>query len=170
MSPLKEEFEEKKNQLSEEISDRKEKISDSIQETKNSISTTVDSGVKKTKSFLKKLTLGLFCLAILGGIGYYFFATWTYSDGTRTGTLIKMSKKGNLFKTHEGQLNIGGIQTGEEGLIGNIWNFSVKEDFLYKKLESLEGQKVTLRYKEQYRKIPWQGESLYFVYDIKKKE
>ena len=170
MSPIKEEFEEKKNSISEELSDRKEKISDSIQETKNSISSSVDSGVKKTKSFLKKLVLGLFLLGILAGVGYYFFATWTYSDGTRTGTLIKMSTKGNLFKTNEGQLNIGGIQTGEEGLIGNIWNFSVKEDFLYKKLESLEGQKVTLRYKEQYRIIPWQGESLYFVYDIKKKE
>ena len=170
MSPLKEEFEEKKNQISEELSERKEKISESIQDTKTSISNTVDSGVKKTKSFLKKLTLGLFFLSILAGVGYYFFATWTYSEGTRTGTLIKMSKKGNLFKTNEGQLNIGGIQTGEEGLIGNIWNFSVKEDFLYKKLESLEGEKVTLRYKEQLRTIPWQGETLYFVYDIKKKE
>ena len=127
MSPLKEEFEEKKNQLSEELSERKEKISDSIQETKQSISNTVDSGVKKTKSFLKKLVLGIFFLGILAGVGYYFFATWTFSEGTRTGTLIKMSRKGNILKTNEGQLNINGVQTGEDGLIGNIWNFSVKE-------------------------------------------
>jgi hypothetical protein len=38
---------------------------------------------------------------------FMFFAN--YSEGVRSGVLMKISKKAYVFKTHEGQLNIGGF-------------------------------------------------------------
>lgn len=170
MSSLKESFDDKKNELSKSYDNKKNELSKDIDETKDSIKKSMDSGVKKTKSFFKKLVWILFIGAILAGIGYYIFATATYSKGTRTGYLIKMSEKGVIFKTMEGQMNLGGISAGEDAnLIGNIWDFSVKDEYLYKKLASLEGKKVTLSYEEHFRKIFWQGDTNYFIFDVEEK-
>jgi len=181
MSSLKESFDDKKNELSKSIDDKanaisksiddkKNEINKDIEETKDSLKKSMDSGVKKTKSFFKKLMWILLIGAILGGIGYYFFATATYSKGTRTGYLIKMSEKGVVFKTMEGQMNLGGISSNDDaGLVGNIWDFSVSDQYLYKKLASLEGKKVTLSYEEHFRKIFWQGDTNYFIYDVEEK-
>ncbi len=107
---------------------------------------------------------------VVGGGVYMLYANWTYSDGTRTGYLIKISEKGYIFKTYEGQLNLGGFQDSDQGnIVGNTWNFSLKDDALYKKLGELEGQKVTLSYKEINKAMPWQGDTNYFVYDAKVK-
>lgn len=170
MSSLKESFDDKKNELSKSIDDKKNELSKDIDETKDNIKKSMDSGVKKTKSFFKKLTWILFIGAILAGVGYYLFATATYSKGTRTGYLIKMSEKGVVFKTMEGQMNLGGISSGEDaGLVGNIWDFSVRDQYLYKKLASLEGKKVTLSYEENFRKIFWHGDTNYFIFDVEEK-
>jgi hypothetical protein len=170
MSSLKESFDDKKNELSKSIDDKKNELSKDIEETKDSIKKSMDTGVKKTKGFFKKLIWILLIGAALGAAGYYFFATSTYSKGTRTGYLIKMSEKGVVFKTMEGQMNLGGISSGgDAGLVGNIWDFSVGDQYLYKKLASLEGKKVTLSYEEHFRRIFWQGDTNYFIYDVAEK-
>ena len=159
MSSIKDSFDDKKEELSKEIT-----------ETKENFMKGVDTGVKKTKKFFRKLFLLLLTALVLFGIGYLVWANYTYSDGSRTGYLVKISTKGYVFKTNEGQLNLGGFQTGEDAnVIGNIWNFSVTDDNLYKKLESLEGKKVSLRYKEHNKGLVWQGETNYFVYEVDEK-
>lgn len=170
MSSLKESFDDKKNELSKSYDDKKDELSKDIDDKKDSIKKSMDSGVKKTKSFFKKLMWILFIGAILAGVGYYVFATSTYSKGTRTGYLIKMSEKGVIFKTMEGQMNLGGIASNEDAaLVGNIWDFSVRDQYLYKKLASLEGKKVTLSYEENFRKIFWHGDTHYFIFDVEEK-
>ena len=159
MSSFKEEFEEKKDKIAEEI-----------KETKEEIGVAVEKGVKKTKSFVKKIFLFSFLIAIVAFGSYILYSNWTYSDGTRTGFLIKISEKGYVFKTYEGQLNLGGFQTGDDSsIVGNTWKFSLQDDALYKKLEQLQGKKVMLRYKEKNKAMPWQGETNYFVYDVEEK-
>lgn len=59
----------------------------------------------RVRSFFLKV---LVVLIFLGAI-----ALWTYSEGTRAGQLIKFSEKGVVFKTYEGELNMGGLGTGE---------------------------------------------------------
>lgn len=156
MSSFKEEFDKKKKELAEDI-----------EETKDSIGKAAQTGVEKTKLFFRRL----FTFAAVGmlvvGILYMVWCNWTYSQGTRTGVLIKISQKGYVFKTEEGQLNLGGFSTGEsDGLIGNIWNFSMKDESIYRELEKLEGKKVTLKYKEINKSMPWQGDTNYFVYGV----
>lgn len=159
MGSLKDNLEEKKDQLSEEIKETKEELGQAVQK-----------GIKKTKSFFKKLLMYSLIAAVFALAGYLLYSNWTYSDGTRTGYLIKISEKGYVFKTYEGQLNLGGFQTNDDsGLVGNTWNFSVQDATLYSKLEGLQGKKVMLRYKEKNKAMPWQGDSNYFVYDVEEK-
>ncbi len=163
-------LDETKENISEKYDEVTDKISDSIEGTKENINKTVKSGVKKTKSFFKRLFAGIFILALLAFAGYMFYCNMTFSEGTRTGQLIKISKKGYVFKTLEGQLNTGGIQGAPDGTMGTIWNFSLKDKSLYQKMEELEGKKVMMRYREKFKAMPWQGDTNYFVYEIEERE
>jgi hypothetical protein len=104
-------------------------------------------------------------LIVLGLIIYFLFATiYTYSDGNRAGRLIKFSHKGYIFKTYEGELNLGGINATNGGiLINNMWQFSVGDQSVADSLSTLEGKDVTLHYREKVRALPWRGESRYIV-------
>ncbi|MFT5167102.1 MAG: hypothetical protein ACI8P3_002339 [Saprospiraceae bacterium] len=159
MSSFKENFEEKKDALKE-----------GYEETKENISESIESGVKKTKSFFKKVLIySLIGLVVSGGV-YLLWSNWTYSEGTRTGYLMKISTKGYVFKTHEGQLNLGGFQESDNtSIIGNIWDFSLTDEELLRNLEVLEGKKVMLRYKEINNSMPWQGDTNYYIYAVEER-
>lgn len=113
------------------------------------------------KSFLLKVFIAIVIICALA----LWMCSWTYSEGTRAGQLIKFSEKGVLLKTHEGELNMGGLRTGNanDGLEGNLWQFSVLNEDVVEDLISAEGKRVKLSYKERYRAMPWQGETNYFI-------
>lgn len=99
---------------------------------------------------------------------------YNYSDGFRAGTVIKLSEKGYLFKTYEGQLYTGAIPTvpgsGKDVFGGGLWNFSVlrSNHDVIKALEdaSAKGLRVKLHYKEKLYQYNWRGETKYFVYRV----
>ena len=127
-----------------------------------------ENGLRKG---LRRFVVGLLVLVIVGVAGFLWVANWTYSDGTRAGYLVKVTRKGVVFKTYEGQLNLGGFQgADDQGLVGNTWEFSVKDEDVYRKLQGHEGQKVKLAYEQQYRAMPWQGKTNYFVTAIERIE
>ncbi len=122
---------------------------------------------KRIKQFFLYLTLAL----VVGGGLYLWVVSWTYSEGTRAGYLIKVSHKGVVFKTYEGQLNLGGFQTdAQSGVVGNIWEFSTSKRAIYDQLQELEGTKVKLHYKQRYKSMPWQGKTEYFIYKVEQVE
>ena len=120
---------------------------------------------EKAGDGFKKLLKWISLLLLLAFLGFLWVSSWTYSDGTRAGQLIKVTKKGVVFKTYEGQLNLGGLagDTSSEGLQGNIWDFSVLDDSVYSDLQQFEGRKVKLSYKERYTTMPWLGKTNYIV-------
>ena len=63
-------------------------------------------------------------VAILAAAGYYFWRTYTVSDGTRTGTLYKISRKGYVFKTYEGELQLAGTDMMTQL---SVWSFSASD-------------------------------------------
>jgi hypothetical protein len=127
----------------------------------------VKDGASTVLGWVKRFFLAISILAIVGVGAYLWVCNWTYSEGTRAGYLIKISKKGVVFKTYEGQLNLGGFQSDEStGLAGNIWNFSVYKDAIYEELQQNEGDKVVLHYRQKYKAMPWQGKTDYFIYKI----
>jgi hypothetical protein len=128
---------------------------------------TIKSGAQKVLDWVKRFFVVLLILGILGTGGYLWVCNWTYSDGTRAGALIKISRKGVVWKTYEGQLNLGGFRAaGDDGLSGNIWEFSVWDGDIYKELQKYEGQKVILHYRQKYKAMPWQGKTDYFIQSV----
>lgn len=119
----------------------------------------------KEKTIKSRLITILFRFLIISGIVFcvvLWICSWTYSEGTRSGNLIKVSKKGVVFKTIEGELNLGGVSIAE-GLEGNIWSFTVLDDELTNVFKPYEGKKVKVHYKERYKTMPWLGDTNYIV-------
>ncbi|MFK7032299.1 6-phosphogluconate dehydrogenase [Flavobacterium oreochromis] len=113
------------------------------------------------KFFWISLGTFTFCFALYFTILYYA----TYSEGTRTGELIKFSKKGYVFKTWEGELS--------QGLSGNkIFSFSIldNENKTIEKLKNLEGRYVKVTYIERYKTFPWWGDTTYFVANVQEEK
>lgn len=67
-----------------------------------------------------------------------------YSEGERTGELIKVSKKGVFFKSFEGQLVLNQFAIGKEG--SNLFQFSTLDDKVGEDLSKLIGKKVVVKY------------------------
>ncbi len=117
----------------------------------------------KFRKFLLLFSLGL----ILIWFSYYFICGLTYSEGTRSGVLTKVSKKGYLFKTYEGEMNVGGFSGGDGTIMpATIFKFSIPDRGVYNQLDSAQGNKVVLHYKQVYKNFFWQGETDYFIHQI----
>lgn len=106
--------------------------------------------------------IGLFFLTLLLlGIGFVWLTlNWSYSEGERAGYVQKLSKKGWLCKTWEGEI----VLVSMPGAIPEKFTFTVREDALAEKINSFAGQRVVLHY-QQYKFIPTScfGETEYFV-------
>lgn len=115
---------------------------------------------------MRKFLYILFFVSILSLIGYFSFLYYaSYSEGVRSGELIKFSHKGVLFKTWEGEVS--------QGFSGsNIFIFSVmdSQQEVINDLKQFEGQYVKLTYIERYRTFPWWGDSRYYVTEVKKEK
>jgi prepilin-type N-terminal cleavage/methylation domain-containing protein len=94
-----------------------------------------------------------------------------YSEGERTGVLVKLSKKGFVWKTWEGELNLGGMSVDGGGVaVPNIWRFSVADDAIAQQmLPAAQGaQRVTVTYKEVWKASFAQGETDYFATGVRR--
>jgi len=111
-------------------------------------------------------------LAIIIIVITLLFASWyaivyfaTYSEGVRSGELIKFSNKGVIYKTWEGEIS--------QGISGaQIFSFSVegKNKEIIQKLEEFQGRYVKLKYKERFATISWLGDSKYFIIGVEEEE
>ena len=123
--------------------------------------------VSKAKIWLRRLVMIAVALFILL---MFFFYYGNYSSGYRAGVTTKISKKGVIFKTYEGTLNVGGLTNTSDGTIPTTWDFSVRssdQEVLDKIDQAIQNsQRVKLLYKEKYVKLFWRGDTKYFVYDV----
>jgi hypothetical protein len=89
---------------------------------------------------------------------------YSYSTGERAGYVQKISQKGWLCKTWEGEL----AMTTVPGTAPQIFEFSVRDDATARQIEHAAGQRVALAY-EQHKGIPSScfGETEYFVTGVR---
>jgi hypothetical protein len=100
-------------------------------------------------------------LVIIFCIYWFFFNK--YSEGERTGILIKVTHKGNIFKTDEGEMWLSCRQmTNPEKFF-----FSVTNDSISKVLKDLQDQCVQLSYSQYRGTLPWRGDSKYIITGVK---
>ena len=120
---------------------------------------------KTIKQRVKRTILSIFLISLLIIALTMWICSWSYSEGTRSGNLIKVSTKGVVFKSFEGELNLGGVRM-QDGLEGNIWSFTILNDDTAEDVKGFEGKRVKVYYKERYKTMPWQGDTNYIVTDI----
>jgi hypothetical protein len=125
---------------------------------------------RKTKSFFKKLLLIVVVLVL---ITFSFFYWSTYDSGLMAGKVLRISKRGVLFKTYEGKLNLEtfGALKGTSP-IAESFDFSVEasKTEVIKMLEeaALSGERVNLHFKKHYVAFPWRGETKYFITEVER--
>lgn len=108
----------------------------------------------------------LFLLVVFGIL--YILTGWSYSDGERAGTVSKFSRRGFVFKTYEGVLNVGGF-SGETGsLTPQYFDFSVRDEAVASQITQAvkTGQRVTLHYEEKILRMPWNGDTKYYITSV----
>jgi hypothetical protein len=95
------------------------------------------------------------------------FVNLSTSDGIRTGTIVKLSQKGMIWRTWEGQLMIGSVTSGE------IWDFSLDDwdintKQLAKELSDYQSKMtpVNLKYHQARYVWPWRAGTNYLVFEV----
>jgi hypothetical protein len=108
-------------------------------------------------------------VVVVAGMSLWSWLTlsWSYSDGERAGVLQKISRKGWLCKTREGEL----AQYVVAGVSPQIWQFSVRDPNVAAQLDKAVGERVQLHYTE-HRGIPTScfADTSYFVDRVTVKE
>jgi hypothetical protein len=103
----------------------------------------------------KILRWGAVILVVVLVFLFYWNYFNTYSEGNRSGILQKFSKKGNIFKTYEGELIMSSIaSTSNTTIASEKFYFSVKDDSIANALFGLEGKRVTLHYDQKRGHLP----------------
>jgi len=100
-------------------------------------------------------------LAIAGVVGYSWVTLhWSYATGERAGFVQKLSKKGWICKTWEGEM----AMVTMPGTVSEKFYFTVPEDAIAANINASLGKRVALHYK-QHKWIPSScfGETEYFV-------
>lgn len=125
---------------------------------------------KSTMRFFKRLLI----IMIVIGIAVMTFGYFgVYDEGVRAGIVLRLSKKGIIFKTYEGQLNLQtfGALKGTSP-IAESFDFSVESDDkeVIRELEAvaLSGERVNLHYVKRYWIFPWRGDTKYFVTKVER--
>lgn len=117
-----------------------------------------------------KKFLVIIVILFLAVMAFLYFGT--YSEGTRAGIVMKVSKRGAIIKTWEGQMNLQtfGAIKDPNNIISETFTFSIERgnDELIDKLDkaALSGKRVNLIYIERYIKIFWRGDTKVFAIDV----
>lgn len=109
--------------------------------------------------------LGLLLIPVILFVAYTFMTLhWVYSSGERVGFVQKISQKGFVCKTYEGEQ----VLVTVPGTQAEKFFFTAKNTEVYNKINATNGQRVRLLYK-QHKWIPTScfGDTEYFVYDVK---
>ena len=121
-----------------------------------------------TKEILLKLRgwslTALLAVVVMFVLYTWLVLTWNYAEGERAGYVQKISKKGWLCKTWEGEL----AMINMPGTLTEKFIFTVPDDDVAARINASMGKRVSLVY-EQHVGIPSScfGDSGYFVIDVR---
>jgi hypothetical protein len=108
-----------------------------------------------------RILLVLVLVAAAGLAGFTWLSLrWSYSSGERAGFVQKLSKKGYVCKTWEGEM----AMVTMPGTVSEKFYFTVPDDATAAKLNATLGKRVTVHF-DQHKWIPSSclGDTEYFV-------
>lgn len=107
-----------------------------------------------------------FVILLIAAISAYLWIAlhWSYSEGERAGFMQKLSHKGWLCKTWEGELSLVALP----GAAPEKFYFSVRDEAIAQQINAAVGARVALTY-EQHKGLPTScfGETDYFITAVK---
>jgi hypothetical protein len=109
---------------------------------------------------IKAIVSVIVAVAVLLAGMTWITLNWTYSDGERAGYVQKLSRKGWLCKTWEGEM----AMVTMPGTVSEKFYFTVPDDAVASQINVSVGQRVALHY-EQHKWIPFScfGDTEFFV-------
>lgn len=115
-------------------------------------------------SVAARLLLTLVVVILLFLAYTWLVLSWSYSEGERAGYVQKLSKKGWLCKTWEGELALVTMP----GTVSEKFVFSVRDDTVAQRINQSLGKRVSLNY-EEHLGVPTScfAETPYFVIGVK---
>lgn len=113
---------------------------------------------------MRKAAFIIIVSVILFGVGYVYWSYYrVYGSGFREGYFQKFSRKGNVFKTYEGELILEGFGTRGRNrnntFTANYFYFSVVDEMIADSLEKCIGKVVRLHYTQYQKTLPWRGDN-----------
>ncbi len=131
---------------------------------------TVAAAPEHPQSFFRRHRWKIIPITVLAlaagaaGLWTLITLTFSYSDGDRIGYVQKLSHRGWVCRTWEGEL----AMTPVPGAQPQIFYFTVRDEAVAKRVKEAEGKKVALHYKE-HRGIPSScfGDTTYFISDVR---
>src|SRR4029434_6358981 len=117
-----------------------------------------------SKKFTRLALKALIAIVVLVALYTWFVLSWSYAKGERAGYVQKLSSKGWVCKTWEGELAMVNVP----GALTEKFLFTVRDDTVAKKINDLIGKRVALQY-EQHLGVPTScfGDTSYFVTDAR---
>lgn len=112
-----------------------------------------------------KIISGIVLVLVLGFAAWAWITlSYNYSVGERAGYVQKISLKGWLCKTWEGQLSM----INYPGAAPELFEFSVRDQAVAKRVEASVGKRVALTY-AQHIGVPSScfGDTEYFITDVR---
>jgi hypothetical protein len=109
--------------------------------------------------------ISILALGLLLFAGYlWLMLTWSYSSGERAGWVQKLSKKGYICKTWEGEMAMVSLP----GSIPEKFLFTVRDDQVAERLHAVMGKRVTVDYEEHIGLLTsCFGDTGHFVTDVR---
>jgi len=107
-------------------------------------------------------------VVVVVGIFIYWKYFYDYSEGFRAGLIQKVSYRGNIFKTYEGEMILSSVQSKTDvALASEKFLFSIVDKNTATKLEQLQGKYVVVHYHEKNGIFPWRGDTKYLVDSVR---
>ena len=97
-----------------------------------------------------KVLVGILGVALLGVAGFTFLTLhWSYSEGERAGYVQKLSRRGFVCKTWEGEM----AMVTMPGTVAEKFLFTIPSDAVAARVNAAVGKRMALHY-EQHKWIP----------------
>lgn len=114
--------------------------------------------------FVAWLGLVTILAVLLFGAYIWLMLSWSYARGERAGWVQKLSEKGYICKTWEGEM----AMVTMPGSMPEKFLFTVRDDAVAEKIKAVMGKRVTLDYEEHVGLITsCFGDTGHFVKDVK---
>ena len=113
---------------------------------------------------LRTTLIALITFGLLATGWVWLTLHWSYAEGERTGYVQKLSKKGWVCKTWEGEI----VMVTMPGAIPEKFEFTVRDESVVDQINAHAGNRVVLHY-QQHKFIPSScfGETEYFVDNVR---